>query len=318
MDQLFSILAKQLKNREISTLDKLVAAIESASIQPMPIVTVLYYISDWKKFVENKLTRERLAHHSGYHCFKVSKESSQVCFRGKVLSTDEKWFPKMGIQLLVDDANLSDTIEASEFRFDHKKMKSILDDIQNIYLPTLTVDKRTETLASWKALEKTFQKLETERKSLHTLSFSDLSQFRPPPSPDCSTLVVKDHANTASMWGTFYPEEVLPGNVQNDAKFGLDVIIYTRTVTSRPWIGVITSICDSDNTYTIHWFKRAPGGGVRYKPDFSEGRPYLSNVEAASIMLYSVADHLENGDLDLSDWYGKVMETYKEHDDIYP
>ena len=152
MDQLFSILAKQLKNREISTLDELVAAIESAPIQPMPVVTVLYYISDWKKFVENKLTRERLAHHSGYHCFKVSKESSQVCFRGKVLSTDEKWFPKMGIQLLVDDANLSDTIEASEFRFDHKKMKSILDDIQNKYLPTLTVDKRTETLARWKAL----------------------------------------------------------------------------------------------------------------------------------------------------------------------
>ena len=322
MDQLFSILAQTLKGKEVSTLDELVEVMESAPIQPKPVVNVLYFISDWKKFVEPKLSKEKLSNHSGYHCFKVSKEvskeGSKVCFRGKVLSTDEKWHPKQGIQLLVVNPKLCDTIQASEFRFEHIRMKSVMDDIQNKYLPMLETKKRQETESRWKALEKTFQKLEKERKCLNALSFSDLPKFRIPPSPDSSDLVIKTHETTTAMWGTFYPDVVLEGNVQDDAKIGLDVIIYTDSKASRPWVGVINSIGEDGQTYTIHWYKRAPGGGIRYKPDFRKGTAYLSDVDKASVMLYSVADHLENGDLDLSEWYDKVMETYQEHDDCYP
>ena len=155
MDQLFSIVAQALKGKEISTLDDLVEAMETAPIQPAPLVHVLYYISDWKKFVEPKLSKEKLAHHSGYHCFRIceegskGEEGSKVCFRGKVLSTDEAWYPKEGIQLLVDDPHLYDIVEASEFRFDHKKLQHILDDIETKYLPTLEPRKRHETETSW-------------------------------------------------------------------------------------------------------------------------------------------------------------------------
>ena len=290
---------------------------ESSPIQPTPVVNVLYFISDWKKFVEPKLTKERLSNHSGYHCFKFSEEDSKVYFRGKVLSTDDKWHPKVGIQLLVKDPKLSDKIEASEFRFEQVKMKTILDDIQTKYLPMLRTKKQQETEASWKALDQTFQKLERERKSLKTLSFSDLPKYSVPPSPDSSGLVLKTHENTTPMWGTFYPDVVLDGDVHSDAKLGLDVIIYTESKANRPWVGVIHSISDDKQTYSIHWYKRAPGGGVRYKQEIRKGAAYLTDVEAASVMLYSVADHLDNGDLDLSEWYDKVMETYQEHDDCY-
>ena len=119
------------------------------------------------------------------------------------------------------------------------------------------------------------------------------------------------------MWGTFYPDIVLDGNLQSDAKVGLDVIIYTQAKSSRPWVGVIKSISEDGQTYRIHWYKRAPGGGIRYKKDMRAGEPYLSDVEAASVMLYSVADHLNNGDLDLSEWIEKIITTYNEHDDCY-
>ena len=298
-------------------MDDLIEVLESAPIQPIPLVHVLYFISDWKKFMETRLTKERLSNHSGYHCFKVSQEDSKVCFRGKVLSTDETWHPKQGIQLLIDEPNLIEHIEASEFRFDQKKMKSILDDIHNKYLPMLEPSKRLETAASWTALAETFQKLERERKGLKTLSLSDLPRYKSPPSPDPSGLAIKPQVKPTSMWGTFYPEEVLEGNVVSDAKIGLDVIIYTRSKATRPWVGVITDISSSKQTYTVRWFKRAPGGGVRFKEDLTDGTAYCSEVDAASVMLYSVADHLDNGDLDLSDWYKKVMETYLEHDDCY-
>ena len=315
---MFSIIAQTLKGREISTLDELVETMKSAPIQPSPVVNILYYITDWKKYVEPILSKEKLSHHSGYHCFKVNKEESKVCFRGKVLSTDEKWHPKQGIQLLVDNPKLDRKSEASEFRFDHKKMKNILDDIVGKYLPMLEPCKRQETEVSWNALNGTFQKLEKERKSLKTLSFSELPKYKLPPPPDSSGLVVKCHEETPIMWGTFYPDIVLNGNVQLDAKIGLDVIIYTQTTTSRPWVGVIRSISEDAQTFRIHWYKRASGGGIRYKEVLREGEPYLADVEAASVMLYSVADHLNNGDLDLSEWMEKIMDTYKEHDLCYP
>ena len=319
MDQLFSILAQALKGTEVSTLDELVDILKSAPIQPVPSVKVLYFISDWKKFVEPKLTKERLSNHSGYHCFKISEEEDcKVCFRGKVLSTDKAWHPKQGIQLLVDNPSLSDKMEASEFRFDHKKMKNIMHDIQSKYLPMLDTKKRQETEASWKALEKTFLRLEIERKSLSTLSFSDLPKYKTPPSPDSSCLVSKSRENTTSMWGTFYPEAAMEGNILCDAKIGLDVIIYNEDdKTSRPWVGVIKDISEIEQTFTLQWYKRASGGGIRFKEDLREGRPYLTDVPVASVMLYSVADHLQNGDLDLSEWFGKIMETYQEHDDCY-
>ena len=306
-----------MKGKDVSTLDDLVSSIESAPINPAPKVKVLYHISDWKKFVENKLSKEKLSYHSGYHCFKFNEEDSQVCFRGIVLSTDDKWYPPKGIKLLDDEANLSDSIEAAEFRFDHKKMKNILDDIESRYLPTLDQEKRQEVHASWIALDQTFQQLEKKRKSLKTLSFSDLPKYVPPPAPNLSEPLVKDYENIPQLWGTFHADEVLDGNVETDAKIGLDVIVYTHSKVNRPWVGVIKSIDDKEKNYSVQWYKRAPGGGVRFKPDMKGETAYVSVVDSASIMLYSVADHLKNGDLDLSEWHTTIMETYAQHDECY-
>lgn len=318
VDQLFSVLAQTLKGKEISTQDELVEAIESAPINPTPLVKVLYFISDWRSYMNQKLSREKLSYHSGYHCFKISSEKSKVCFRGKVLSTDENWFPPRGIQLLADEVDFSEKIKASEFRIDHqKKMEAILHDIKTKYLPTLDPRKRLETDSRWKALDQTFQHLEKERKSLKTLSLADLPKFLPPPTPDHSDIVVKNHGETTPLWGSFYPEEVLDGNVESDAKLGLDVVVFTHSKSDRPWVGIIKSICNEKKAYSIHWHKRAPGGGIRYKADTKRGAPYISEVDSASIMLYSVADHLDNGDLDLSELYDKVMSTYDQHDKCY-
>jgi hypothetical protein len=166
---------------------------------------------------------------------------------------------------------LTDTIEASEFRFDHKKMKNILDDVQNKYLPMLETKKRQETEASWKALHATYQKLETERRSLKTLSCSDLPKYKSLPDPDASCLVNKNSENITPMWGTFYPDVVLEGNIVHDAKIGLDVVIYNEDdKASRPWVGVIKDISEIEQTFTIQWFRRAAGGGIRYKEDIKE------------------------------------------------
>ena len=300
-------------------MDELVNALRMAPIQPQPVVKILYHITDWKKFVEPKLTKDRLANHSGYHCFKISEESSKVCLRGKVLSTDKDWYPRSGIQLLVENPNLCDTMEASEFRFDQIRMQDIMHDVHAKYLPLLDPQKRLETEASWKALELTYQNLEAKRKLLKPLSLNDLPKYRPPPPPDTSCVVTKSRDNIPSMWGTFYPDPALEGNIQVDAKLGLDCIVYNEEdKPSRPWVGVIREISEDSQTFKLQWYKRAPGGGKRFKEDLRGGRPYLTNVNVASIMLYSVADHLQNGDLDLSDWFDRIMETYEEHDDCYP
>ena len=300
-------------------MDELVNALRMAPIQPKPLVKVLYFISDWKKYVEPKLTKEKLANHSGYHCFKITDDDSKVCLRGKVLSTDKEWYPKSGIKLLVDNPNLSEKVEASEFRFEQLRMQSVMHDVQSKYLPLLHHKKRQETEASWKALERTYQKLEVERKFLKALSLADLPKYRPPPPPDTSCVVTKLHGKTTSMWGTFYPDSVIEGNIQCDAKLGLDCIVYNeKDKSSRPWVGVIKEISEDKQTFTLQWYKRAPGGGKRFKEDLRGGGPYLTDVNVASVMLYSVADHLQNGDLDLSDGFDRIMETYVEHDDCYP
>ena len=293
--------------------------LKSAPIQPKPNVKVLYFISDWKKFVEPKLSKERLSNHSGYHCFKItSEEEGKVSLRGKVLSTDAEWFPKQGVKLLKDYAKLDDKMEASEFRFDKIRMKKIMDDVQSKYLPMLDTNKRNETEASWLALESTFQRLDRERPLLKTLSLSDLPKFRSPLPPDSGMLVTKSYNNTATMWGTFHQEEVVEGNILSEAKVGLDVVIYNENdKASRPWLGVIKEINRPKQMFRVQWYKRSPGGGIRFREDLRDGQAYVSDVPVASVMLYSVADKLSNGDLDLSDMIAKIMETYAEHDECY-
>ena len=325
VDQLFSIVAQFLKGRDVSSLENLVQYLEDAPILPRPNVHILYHISDWKKFILPRLTKEELSHHSGYHSFKISlekpkssSEKPKVCFRAKVLSTDKEWVPKLGIQLIQDDQNLeNEVLEASPFRFQKLKLADVFKDVSSKYIPLLPADKAIETQLQWKALEQTFIELEKQRHKLKTVRLNDLFKFTRPKPPDHSKLALKDHSNVPEIWGKVYSEDLQDGDFLCDAKIGLNVIIYTVSRSSRPWVGVITDIAKDENKLNIHWYKRAPGGGKRYRPVMRGDVPYTSTIDVASVMLWSVADHLVTGELDLSDCWDKINEEYNKHDDCY-
>lgn len=324
VDQLFSIVAQFLKGKDVSSLDELVRYLEEAPIHPKANVDILYYISDWKKFITPRLTRERLAYHSGYHSFKISSESLAnqpekqiVCFRAKVLSTDKEWLPKTGIQLIEDYHNLENAVlEVSPFRFHSIGLAEVLSDVHTKYIPLLSADKVLETKSKWKALERTYDELEKQRARLKTLRLGDLLKFTKPLT-DAIPIGQNRYSEVPELWGKVYPDELQEGSMFCDAKLGLDVIIYTESRSNRPWVGVINEINKDENRIGVHWYKRAPGGGKRYRPDKKGGLAYTSMIDIASVMLYSVADHLDNGELDLADWFDRILETYMEHDECY-
>ena len=81
VDQLFSILAKEFKSDNITTVEGLKEKIVSAPLQPKPICRSLEYIYGWKSFITPWLADPQLANHSKYNSFYFHSKGGKAIMR---------------------------------------------------------------------------------------------------------------------------------------------------------------------------------------------------------------------------------------------
>ena len=67
LSQLFSIIAHSLRNSEVKTREELIKLISDAPIDPQPDVKYLHYTYDWRSFISQNFSPQKLKYHSYYH-----------------------------------------------------------------------------------------------------------------------------------------------------------------------------------------------------------------------------------------------------------
>ena len=319
MDRMFSVLAKLFKESEMRSIDELVQTIRTSPLVPTPVCTNLFYIFDWKSFIQNKFAKTPLEHHSFYHSFKMSLEDGRTAFRGKLYPQDTEYGPKTGIQL-IKGGTVFDPVGPADFRIEKLELDKVFKSLQN-YFNMMPPELRNKVSSSWEALRKTLESLPNRKDNLLKMKIADLpkqSVDDVPVMPDHYALFVNDEA-CPELLGERIPENASDGNFSSEMTENADVVVYTRSKQNRPWVGrVLQSL--HDNKFTVQWYKRRGRGNTFHAMVNSDGSPVLSQQSNAVVMYWHISEERTRTDtsFQLSHyWLEKIHQDYLDHDAAY-
>ena len=112
-----------------------------------------------------------------------------------------------------------------------------------------------------------------------------------------------------------FPATLNEGDFSEEILVGMDVVLYTTTKASRPWVGRVVTISNT-NTFKIQWYEKVPGKANKFKSVFlPSGEPYISEVDTASAILWDFTrDRTETSFTISTMMFSKISELYDYHD----
>ena len=313
---MFSLLCRVLKG-EIKSPDELIKKIQQAPIIPKPEVRELLYTWDWRLFVQPKLSDRDLKNHSFFHSFNLKKEKAGVLFRAKKYSQDKQWGPIGGLKLL-KDGFMTSPVPASEFRVESLNLDRVYSDLYSKYFPTLEVLERKDAEASWEKLRTVLESLPRRQKNLPPLQLLSFPKQTPGPRLEVpgylDQFMVED---IPELTGENCILEPTDGKFETDIVNGMDVAVYTSTVSSRPWVGRVLSLLENGR-FLVNWFKRK-GRSSTYQALYNkDGTRYTSVLLLETVMLWEFSENKTLETFDISrQWLEKIYDEYSSHDLCY-
>ena len=316
MDQCFSIIATELKS-EIKTVEELFIKIENAPITPKAEVQHLLFIWDWKKFITPNFSTQMLANHSHYHAFQVKREGYQVSLRCRKYPQDSSWEPPDAIKL-VKDKTVYDPVDVAPFRSEDLNLDKIMSDIRTKFLPLLSDDESKQVESSWDRLCTTL--LQMPKKCLPKMKLEDIVKQKSAPADIAPPSYVAAHSllDPPELKGEHHPPPEAEERVfKQDARVGVDVVLWTLSKSTRPWVGRVYEIL-SENEFVIHWFQRRIRSRTFVASSDSAGSPYLSKQAMSSVMFWQMSVNATEESFDLPEYQlRRIMHEYESHDQCY-
>ena len=308
------MLAQSFKT-EMKTLEDLIDKIEVSGIQPVPDVEVLDFIWDWKMFVLDKLANEELRNHSRYHAFNIKKEGGFVKLRGKQYLFDDEWLPYTGIRLFKEGTEFL-PVSPAGLRIEKINLEKVFQHLQR-YFKTLPLVERMNVQGSWENLREKLEKLPKQARSFKKMVIQDLS----PQDSNISTILPQHFAHLSKdedipeLEGERFPEVLDEADFQEDNREGVDVLIYTRTKSGRPWLGRVLRKID-DAQFTIQWYDRRKGDvNTFFALENPDGTPYTSDLETGTVILWNFSSRIDDKSFSVNNFFlNKFKEEYCKHD----
>ena len=309
VDQLFSILTNEFKG-EILSVQELLKKISTAPIKPKPKVEHLFFIWDWKKFVENQL--HPLEYHTFFNSFQIKREGVNVKFRYKRLPQDQEFGPAAGMKLLKSSLALS-PVSVADFRIEQLQLDKLFRSLE-VFFQALPIGLRMEVVADWQAIKKTLEALPLKKPSLPKMDLSTLQGFTHsvelPRSPD------RHQDGQRDIQGEFFEETVDEGIIEEEIREGIDVCVYTKNKQQRPWVGRVVKIEES-STFVIHWYQKVKGSrtGQYEALQHDDGSPYLSKQMVKSVMFWAFTEETSDSGFVISPyWHSCLKREYEKLD----
>ena len=318
VDQCFSILTSQFKS-EIRTVEELFEKIANSPICPKAEVYHLLFIWDWRAFADQHFTDQKLANHSHYHSFQLKREGDRVALRAKKYPQDKEWSPDPPIKLLKDNI-IYDAVQVAPFRAEDLNLEKVQSDLRSRYFPLFSSQERKVIESSWERL--CTKLIQMPKKVLPTMKLTDLVKQVPVVSEFQCPNYLLDHVQQPpppKLIGEFFPptdaEEM---EFKDDVRQGLDVVLWTLSKKSRPWIGRVHKVLNQED-FQIHWYERMPPTSNTFVASKqADGSPYLSKQSMNCVMFWQMARNVTEDAFEISEYDMKrISHEYKAHDECY-
>ena len=312
VDQLFSILTQEFKKSEIKTLEELEEIIIKSPMSPKPEVERLIYIWDWKQFISGHFSEKDLHNHSFYSAFSIVKEDGITKLRVKRLPQDKVWFPPTGIELIKQNINF-EPIGSADFRIENLNIPKIMCDLLK-YFQRMPTHIRVSVSDSWLKLREVLEGLPKKQKNFPTMKITELPRITRNAAavelPDEYVFVNNDRENLPEISGKVCELGLFASVV----KQGLDVVVYTKSLVGRPWVGRVEEVF-SDETFSIQWFDRL-GKSNRFRAmKKADKTPYISKLDNSVVMFWDISVQRTDDSFYLSPyWLNKVTKEYEIYD----
>ena len=294
--------------------------IRNSSISPKAEVQHLLYIWDWKAFITPHFTNKMLANHSHYHAFQVKRDGDgeKVSLRAKKYPQDKEWFPALGIKL-VKEKTAYDPVDIAPFRAEDLNLDKVMSDLRSKFFPLVSDDEKKEVEASWERLCTTL--IQMPKKSLPKMKLEELMKQKTdvvdidPPSYLVEHIEPEKHPEiTGELHPGIEAEEM---EFKDDAREGLDVVLWTHTKSSRPWVGRVHEVL-SEEEFVINWFKRQPHSNTFVACKNVDESPFLSKQSMSSVMFWQMSVNPTADSFDLPEYQlRRIMHEYESHDQCY-
>jgi hypothetical protein len=317
VDQCFSILTSEFKT-EIRTVEELFSKIRNSPISPKPEVFHMFYIWDWREFIIPNFTDKMLANHSFYHSFQVKRDGERVSLRAKKYPQDRVWHPPPGIKLVKDNIAY-DPVDVAPFRAEDLNLDKVMSDLRSRYFPLVSDKDRKQIESSWENLCTNLIKM--PKTHLPKMKLDELVKQKSVVNEIDHPNYLMEHVEPPSppeLKGEYHlPTDDEELEFKEDVRKGVDVVLWTLSKRTRPWVGRVHEILNNDE-FVIHWYKKQPNSNTFLASNQADGSPYLSKQPMSCVMFWQMSINATDDSFDLPEYEMKrIMHEYKTHDECY-
>ena len=286
VDQMFSVFASHLRKVELPTFESLLIELKSIKINSSPVmVKEMKFSTDFVKRASPSLLN--IEGHSSFEQFKFRRENDRTTMYVKADELESSWQFGSGVKLYNQLPNFSN-LSVAPFR-EHSEYSDIFSSVWTKYIPTLN--------GKFSDFEISEIKCNWERRinwliELDTGDFTAFDIFLLKP------VVVEDieippeiPLKEPTLKATFHPPDFRDFSIDDLVK-DCSVVLYTKSKSTRPWIGIFVERCEDQSCIKVQWLKKH---NKFYIPDnLMDGSPYISVVEVETVMFSHVMSNVSH------------------------
>ena len=253
-----------------------------------------------------------------WHSFFIKKENNVSVLRAKKYPQDGQWEPDDGIVLLKEGVEFTE-VSVADFRVEKLSLDLVFHGLYTKYFPQLTEADRKVAQSSWERLRTTLENLPKKQHNFPKMKLLNLPrQKNKQPQSLPSYLEPFQAPPVRELVGTKHILEPETSVFQTEIQPMMDVVVFTHTKSTRPWMGRVKKILTGGKEFKIHWFKRRTKSLVFFGALNSDGTPFTSIMSTSCVMLWNFSDHKTGESFELSqEWFNKIMTMYDDHDQCY-
>ena len=211
------------------------------------------------------------------------------------------------------NSTFDDPVGVADFRIDKLELPKVYRDLLK-YFKRMPTQVRVQVSSSWDKLRDQLESLPGKQNNLPKMRLETLPKMNnsDPQLPDEYEFVEENEV--APLIGDIFHEEAIDGVFESNIIVGMDVVVYTKTLSKRPWVGRVLEIL-SKKRFRIQWFGRKGRGNKFYAQTNADGSPYSTVLDTSMVMYWEICEAKQDTSFILSHvWMKKIAEEYCKYD----
>ena len=203
-------------------------------------------------------------------------------------------------------------VDVAEFRTSEVPFDAIIKTVKTM-IQHFPLEERNRIISSW---DRDRENLERTMRRRHHLGRMDIEAFPKQEERVEPSDTLMEPLDDMVLRGNICDEVVDDGDT-DEVICGTDVVVYTRSVSQRPWVGRVVEILPNEEV-SVHWYTRQPGRRGQYHASFSsDGSPLTGAVSLDSLLFWDMSEDVKETSFYLSNYWLEIIKSqYLEMDQM--